>query len=112
LISVRVYENVMMLLNLNFTIQLMLFVLFLWVEQGIQNEGEKGMVGEYVPSINKPRMLFYAGYDISWDKTMPPIWTYFTSWFDYSHFNEAEKSLIEKDYNLLYGRMLGLNERQ
>lgn len=76
------------------------------------DDNEKGMIGEYCPSINKPRMMFYAGYDISWEKSLPPIWTYFTSWFDYSYFSEGEKCLMEKDYQLLYGRMLGLQERQ
>ena len=47
-----------------------------------------------------------------WEKSLPPLWTYFTSWFDYSHFSPAERCYIEKDYQLLYGRMLGLNERQ
>ena len=108
-ININLYKNVMMLLNLNCSLQIMLFLVFLLVEQAIQQEGQKGLSSVYCPSMNKPRMLFYAGYDISWDKTLPPIWTYFTSWFDYSHFNEAEKSLIEKDYQLLYGRMLGLN---
>lgn len=51
-------------------------------------------MGEYCPSMNKPRMLFYAGYDISWEKTLPPIWTYFTRWFDYGYFSEGEKCLI------------------
>ena len=106
------FKNVMMIMNLNFTLQLILFTIFLLVEQSIQDEGSKGLIGEYCPSMSKPRMLYYAGYDISWEKTLPPIWTYFTNWFDYSHFNESEKSFMEKDYQLLYGRMLGLNERQ
>ena len=44
--------------------------------------------------MSKPRMLFYAGYDISWEKTLPPIWTYFTRWFDYTYFSEPEKCLL------------------
>jgi hypothetical protein len=71
-----------------------------------------GYVNEYTPSIDKPRMLFYAGYDIGWEKSLPPVWTYFTKWFDYSYFAEKEKCLIEKDYQMLYGQMLGMNERQ
>lgn len=42
----------------------------------------------YRPCENKPRMLFYAGYDLTWEHSLPPIWTYFTTLFDYSHFNE------------------------
>jgi hypothetical protein len=110
--SLRFYGNMLILLNINLTLQLALFITFIMIEKSIQEENDKGLMGEYCPSMNKPRMLFYAGYDISWEKTLPPIWTYFTRWFDYGYFSEGEKCLIEKDYQLLYGRMLGLNERQ
>ncbi len=86
-ISIQEYGNTMMLLNLNFTFQMIFFTVFLLIEQAIQFENEKGLIGEYCPSMSKPRMLFYAGYDISWEKSLPPIWTYFTNWFDYSYFN-------------------------
>lgn len=89
IVSLRYTDNVTLIINLNCTLQLILFVVFLLVEQAIQEDSQKGMIGEYCPTINKPRMLFYAGYDISWEKSLPPIWTYFTNWFDYSYFNEA-----------------------
>lgn len=85
-IWIREYGSVMMLLNINLTFQLVFFIVFLLIEQAIQADSEKGLPDEYCPSMNKPRMLFYAGYDISWEKSLPPIWTYFTSWFDYSYF--------------------------
>lgn len=75
------------MLNLNLTIQLILFVVFLMVEKYVVEGHQKGLVSEYCPSPHKPRMLFYAGYDISWEKALPPIWTYFTQWFDYSFFS-------------------------
>lgn len=52
------------------------------------DDNNKGLINEFCPSLSKPRMLFYAGYDISWEKSLPPLWTYFTKWFDYSYFND------------------------
>lgn len=40
---------------------------------------------------------------------IPPIWTYFTFSFDIKCFGDKEKCLIDKDYQLLYGRLLGMN---
>ena len=45
LTTISGYINVMMLLNLNLTLQMALFVFFLLVEQNIQNEGAKGLGG-------------------------------------------------------------------
>ena len=53
--------------------------------------------------------MYYAGYDISWENSLAPIWTYFTRYFDLKYFGEKEKALIDRDYQLLYGRMLGMN---
>lgn len=93
-IAVQEYGSIMMILNIHLTFQLIFFTIFLLIEQIIQADNEKGLSDEYCPSMNKPRMMFYAGYDVGWEKSMPPIWTYFTNWFDYSYFSEAEKSLI------------------
>lgn len=83
-----------MLLNLNVSLQIISFIVFMLIEKLIVEQNEKGLEGPYCPSLSKPRMMFFAGYDISWEQSLPPIWTYFTKWFDYSYFNESDKSLI------------------
>ena len=45
IMALNIYKNVMILLNLYFTLQLILFTVFLLIEQAIQNEGEKGLTG-------------------------------------------------------------------
>jgi hypothetical protein len=105
-------SNEMMLLNLNLTLQYLAFLVFALIEKTIVEYNGKGISGPYCPSYSRPRMMFYAGYDVSWEKELPPIFTYFTLWFDYSYFNDGEKCYIERDYQLLYGRMLGFNERR
>jgi hypothetical protein len=84
LCSLKRIPCVLMLLNLNITLHLIIFLLFALLEKAIiENDG---LDGGFAPSPSRPRMLFYAGFDISWEKSLPPLWTYFTSWFDYSHF--------------------------
>lgn len=56
-------------------------------------------------------MLFYMGYELSWERGIPPIWTYLSNWFDWSYVGEKEKVYIDRDYQMLYGMMLGMNER-
>jgi hypothetical protein len=77
--------SMLMLLNLHLTIQMLLFVAFSLIEKAIYEDA--GLGGGFAPSSSRPRMLFYAGFDISWEKSLPPLWTYFTRWFDYSHFD-------------------------
>lgn len=80
---------------------------------GVENYiGNSEFHNDFTPSEDKPRALFYAAYDISWENTLPPIWTYFTTYFDWKYFGERERVLINKDYQMLYGRLLGMNERQ
>jgi hypothetical protein len=57
-------------------------------------------------------MLFYLGYDLDWHKSIPPLWTLFQIWFDLSYANEHERSYIDQNYELLYGRLMGVNEPQ
>ncbi len=54
-------------------------------------------------------MLFFPGYDICWENAIPPLWTYFSTMFDYSCFNTKSRSYIDGDYQLLYGLLLGIN---
>lgn len=54
-------------------------------------------------------MLFYLGFDLDWHKGIPPIWTLFQPWYDLSYASEQEKSYIDKNYELLYGKLLGVD---
>lgn len=53
-------------------------------------------------------MLFYLGYDLDWHKNIPPTWTQFQFWFDISYASEQERSYIDQNYELLYGRLMGM----
>jgi len=66
----------------------------------------------YKPTFDKPRMLFYLGYDLDWHRGIPPIWTQFQIWFDLSYVSENERAYIDKKYELLYGRLMGVNQAQ
>lgn len=101
--------NISWLANLHLLAHLLLMAVFAAVENHI---GRSSFYNEFTPCEEKPRALYYIGYDISWQNSLPPIWTYFTTQFDLSFFNEKEKALINRDYQLLYGRLLGMNERQ
>ena len=57
-------------------------------------------------------MLFYLGYDLDWHRGLPPVWTMFQPWFDLSYASEQERSYIDQNYELLYGRLMGVNEPQ
>lgn len=102
-------QNICWLANLHLWLHLILMCIFAAFENYI---GNSKFYNEFTPSEEKPRALFYAGYDISWENTLPPIWTYFTTSFDLKYFDEREKCLINRDYQLLYGRLIGMNERQ
>jgi hypothetical protein len=101
--------NISWLANLHMWVHLLLMCLFAVFENYI---GNGKFYNDFAPSEEKPRALYYAGYDISWENTLPPIWTYFTTYFDLKFFDDREKSLINRDYQLLYGRLLGMNDRQ
>ena len=45
IIALKAYGSNLLLLNLNFTLQMILFTVFLLVEQAIQRESEKGLIG-------------------------------------------------------------------
>lgn len=54
----------MMLLNIYLSLHILLFVSFILIEQAITGQGS--LSSEFKPSKSRPRMLFYAGFDISW----------------------------------------------
>lgn len=83
-----------------------LILAFLFLEKWIsEEEFETG----HRPSLEKPRMLFYLGFDLDWHKGIPPIWTQFQPWYDLSYASEQERSYIDKNYELLYGKLLGVD---
>lgn len=101
--------NISWFLNLH----LWLHLLTIWIFCGLENLiGNSQFKNDFTPSEDKPRAVFFIGYDISWENSIPPIWTYFTTQYDLTYFNQNEKSLINRDYQLLYGRLLGMNDRQ
>lgn len=59
-------------------LQLLLVVLLLALEKRMILYAKSGLGGQYTLTYHKPRMLFYAGYDISWNQSIPPLWTYFS----------------------------------
>jgi hypothetical protein len=73
------------LMNMHLMAHMLLMSVFIGVENYI---GNSEFYNEYTPSEEKPRALFYAAYDISWENTLPPIWTYFTTYFDWRYFGE------------------------
>jgi hypothetical protein len=79
---------------------------FVLVEKMIQ---EDEFAHDYKPSFQKPRMLYYVGFDLDWHKSVPPTWTYFMQWYDWTFLGEREKVYLERDYQLLYGRLMGMD---
>lgn len=79
-------------MNMNLLLQLLLVVGFMMIEKLIQ---EQEFYSEYKPSPSKPRMLFYIGYDLDWQYSIPPLWTTFVDWYDISYLSEKERSLID-----------------
>lgn len=85
---------------------LLLFTVFALIEKTIVSDE---FCGDYQPSFKKPRMLFYLGFDLDWHKSIPPIWTYFMNWYDWTYVGEKERVYLEGEYQLLYGRLLGMD---
>lgn len=56
----------LMLLNIHLTLHILLFLVFILIEQAVSRQGS--LSSEFKPSKSRPRMLFYAGFDISWEK--------------------------------------------
>lgn len=72
-------------INLHLLFHIFLIICFLILEKVIS---EEELESGYKPSLDKPRMLFYFGYDLDWHRGVPPIWTIFQPWFDLSYANE------------------------
>lgn len=78
--------NTSWLINLHMWVHLLLFFGFAVIENLVGNfQADE----QYRPTFQKPRALYYAGYDISWQNSLPPVWTYFTRWFDLGHFGKS-----------------------
>ena len=78
------FYNVSWSINLHMWVHLLLMCIFAAFENLI---GHESFYSDFTPSIERPRALYYIGYDISWENTLPPIWTYFTTHFDLKNFN-------------------------
>lgn len=70
---------------------------------------EDEFYSEYKPSLQRPRMLFFMGYDMDWHRGVPPIWSHFISWYDLSYSSPKERSYLDQDYELLYGLLMGMD---
>lgn len=55
----------------------------------------------YTPSLEKPRVLYFPAFSLTWIHDLPPIWTMFYPLFGSSHFSERELSYINGNYELL-----------
>lgn len=86
-----------------------LVFVFLFVEKLVLDDE---FHSEFKPSLEKPRMLFYMGYDMDWHRGVPPIWTQFIAWYDLSYSSTKERAYLDQDYELLYGLLLGMDEPQ
>ena len=76
------YFYTSLLLHFLFLLNLLFVFCFLFFEKWVSEEGyESG----FKPCLEKPRMLFYLGYDLDWHRGLPPIWTMFQPWFDLSY---------------------------
>lgn len=96
-------------LNLHRLLNCFVILAFLLIEKLILQDE---FYSEFKPTLNKPRMLFYLGYDMDWHRSAPPIWTTFVTWHDLTFCSLKEKAYLDQDYELLYGLLLGMNEPQ
>lgn len=76
--------NISYLINLHLLVHILLMTVFAAIENYI---GHSQFHSDFTPSEEKPRAMYFIGYDISWENSLPPIWTYFTTQFDLKCFN-------------------------
>lgn len=63
----------------------------------------------YVPTVDKPRMLFFPVFNMEWFYDIPPFWTMFYPLHGRPYFTQAQMSLIDKNMPLLIQTLQNIN---